>query len=284
MSIQFIRILRRAAKLTQTHPAPPPIAPPSTMPHTPLALFHTPGLLEAGIDEAGRGPLFGRVYAAAVILPPDDSFPHELMKDSKRFTSRAKLQEMSEIIKAMAVEWAIAFAEASEIDKNNILRTTHNTMHRALDQLTLLPDQLLVDGDRFRPYWKDHEVVPHVCVCKGDNTYTSIAAAGILAKVARDDWIDLVCDADPTLDERYGFRSNKGYGTGQHMDALRVHGPTAGHRMTFAPCSLATTPLPPPETPETPETPADLDRDEGNEQENQGLAAADELRTLATRI
>lgn len=218
------------------------------MPHSPLARFYTEGLLEAGIDEAGRGPLFGRVYAAAVILPPDDSFPHDLMKDSKRFTSRNKLQEVAAVVRASAIEWAIAFAEAKEIDEVNILRATQNSMHRALDALTTVPDQLLVDGDRFRPYWDnrglEHEIVPHICVCKGDNTYTSIAAAGILAKVARDDWIDEMCAADPTLDTRFGLLSNKGYGTAQHMDGLRRHGPTTEHRMTFAPCSLATTPLP----------------------------------------
>lgn len=219
------------------------------MPHAPLARYHTQGLIEAGIDEAGRGPLFGRVYAAAVILPPDDSFPHDLMKDSKRFTSPTKLQEVAEVIRGLAVEWAVVYAEAQEIDKVNILRATHNAMHRALDQLSLVPDHLLVDGDRFRPYWNtrgpEHEVIPHICVCKGDNTYTSIAAAGILAKVARDDWIDKVCDADPTLDERYGLRSNKGYGAARHMEGLRRYGPTEQHRMTFGPCNLATTPVPP---------------------------------------
>jgi ribonuclease HII len=224
------------------------------MPHAPLAPYHTADVVEAGIDEAGRGPLFGRVYAAAVILPQDDSFPHELMKDSKRFTSRTKLQDVAEVIKSLAIEWAVTYAEASEIDEVNILRATQNCMHRCLDQLSFLPDLLLVDGDRFRPYWntrsKEHEVIPHICICKGDNTYTSIAAAGILAKVSRDDWIDEVCDVDPTLDERYGLRSNKGYGAPQHLDGLRRHGPTDQHRMTFGPCSLATTPMPP-EIPET---------------------------------
>jgi len=219
------------------------------MPHTPLAPYHTPGVIEAGIDEAGRGPLFGRVYAAVVILPQDDSFPHHLMKDSKRFTSRRKLQEAAEVIKNLAIEYAIEYAEATEIDQHNILHATYRTMHRALDKLSLMPEHLLVDGDRFKPYWNNRdeepEIVPHACVCKGDNTYTSIAAAGILAKVSRDNWIEEVCTADPTLDDRYGLLSNKGYGTTQHMDGLRKHGPTTEHRMSFAPCNVATTPLPP---------------------------------------
>lgn len=243
------------------------------MPHAPLATCHTPGYIEAGIDEAGRGPLYGRVYAAAVILPQDDSFPHALMKDSKRFTSRTKLQEVAGVIRALAVEWAVTYAEAKEIDQVNILRATHNTMHRALDELTLTPDHLLVDGDRFRPYWTNQgpepEVIPHICVCKGDNTYTAIAAAGILAKVARDDWIDAMCDADPTLDERYGLRGNKGYGTAQHIEGLRTYGPTDQHRMTFGPCSLATTPLPPAAADDTED---DTKDDTGDEQEKEGAS------------
>lgn len=221
----------------------------TNMPHIPLAPYHTAGVLEAGIDEAGRGPLFGRVYAAVVILPQDDSFPHHIMKDSKRFTSRRKLEEAAEIVKNLAVEWAVEYAEATEIDEYNILHATHRAMHRAIDQLSLMPEHILVDGDRFKPYWNnratEHEIVPHACICKGDNTYTSIAAAGILAKVARDNWIDEVCTANPTLDERYGLLSNKGYGTARHMDGLRTYGPTTEHRMSYAPCSKTTTPLSP---------------------------------------
>ena len=216
------------------------------MPHTPLARFHTPDVTEVGIDEAGRGPLFGRVYTAAVILPHDDSFPHDLMKDSKRFTSRRLLQETAEVIKAHAVEWVVDFAEADEIDTHNILNATHRSMHRAIDALSTPPEHLLVDGDKFKPYLSkrglgrgETDFVPHMCICKGDNTYTSIAAAGILAKVARDDWIDEMCDLEPELDEYYGLRSNKGYGTGIHMNGLREHGPHAHHRMSFAPCIAA---------------------------------------------
>lgn len=238
------------------------------MPHAPLAPFHTAGVIEAGIDEAGRGPLFGRVYAAVVILPQDDSFPHHMMKDSKRFTSRRKLQEAADVIKNLAIDYAIEYAEATEIDEYNILQATHRAMHRALDKLTLMPEHLLVDGDRFKPYWNNQgsepEIVPHACICKGDNTYTSIAAAGILAKVARDDWIDSVCINDPTLDERYGLLSNKGYGTAQHMEGLRTYGPTSEHRMSFAPCSLATTPLPPSDND------ADADTSESEESEESG--------------
>jgi ribonuclease HII len=241
------------------------------MPHTPLLRYHTPDYVEAGIDEAGRGPLFGRVYAAVVILPPDDSFPHDLMKDSKRFTSRTKLQGVAAVIRAYATEWAVTFCEAKEIDEVNILRATHNAMHKGIDELSLVPDHLLVDGDRFRPYWNirqpEHEVIPHICVCKGDNTYTSIAAAGILAKVARDDWIDELCAADPTLDERYGLLSNKGYGTAQHMEGLRRYGPTPQHRMTFGPCSLATTPQPPDAADSTSKTESDADSEMEEQQE-----------------
>jgi len=172
------------------------------------------------------------------------------MKDSKRFTSAARLQEASDIVKAHAIEWGIAYAEAGEIDTINILHATHAAMHRALNSLSLMPDHLLVDGDRFKPFWNNrgpvHEIVPHVCICKGDNTYTSIAAAGILAKVARDQWVADMCAADPSLDERYGLAQNKGYGTAQHMEGLSRYGPSEEHRLSFGPCRNAT-PVPPDE-------------------------------------
>lgn len=213
---------------------------------TMLSKYHDVSVeYEVGVDEAGRGPMFGRVYSAAVVLPKDDSFRHEWMKDSKRFHSKKRIEEVAAYIREHSTAWAVAYATEQEIDRINIRNATHKAMHEAirqvLDKLPRNSTALLVDGNDFRPFVRMSETdgltqVPHTCVEKGDNTYTSIAAASILAKVSRDAYIEAACAADPTLDERYGLAKNKGYGTKQHLDGIRAHGITAFHRRTFGLC------------------------------------------------
>lgn len=204
---------------------------------------------EIGVDEAGRGPMFGRVYSAAVVLPKDDSFRHDWMKDSKRFHSKKRIEEVATYIKEHAVAWAVGYATEQEIDQLNIRNATHKAMHNAIRQvLQNISDTsivLLVDGNDFKPFVRFDEAgkvayVPHTCIEKGDNTYTSIAAASILAKVSRDTYIESMCATDPTLDEHYGLSKNKGYGTKKHMDGIREHGITPHHRRTFGICQSFT--------------------------------------------
>jgi len=213
--------------------------------------------IEIGIDEAGRGPMLGRVYTAAVILPKDDTFDHSLMKDSKRFHSDKKIKEAADYIKKNAIMWSVQYSEKEEIDKLNIRNATHKSMHKSvLDLLQRLHTNndlsnsdihyesdyhLLVDGNDFKPFtmlrMEDGLIqVPHTCIEGGDNKYSAIAAASILAKVARDDYIEELCNQYPLLDERYGLRSNKGYGTKIHMDGIKKHGISQFHRTSFGVC------------------------------------------------
>lgn len=197
--------------------------------------------IEIGVDEAGRGPLFGRVYTAAVILPKDDSFDHSKMKDSKRFTSKKKIKEVSDYIKQNAIAYAITYSDEKQIDNTNILKATMDSMHRSINQI--MTDEtnthLLIDGNYFNPiYYATEEgmsPVEYTCVEKGDNTYTSIAAASILAKVARDTYIEELCEHNPDLGEKYGIDSNMGYGSKKHMEGIRIYGAVEGHRLSFAP-------------------------------------------------
>ena len=214
---------------------------------------------EVGVDEAGRGPLFGRVYTAAVILPPpESSFDFSLLKDSKKFHSEKKIREASDYIKEHAVGWAISYEEAEVIDAMNIRRATLQCMrksikeaidghighleHRNQDIPTTEDYLLLIDGNDFIPLSKYNEEMDqidtytHVCVEGGDNTYACIAAASILAKVARDDYIEELCDQHPVLDEMYSLRGNKGYGAKKHLDGIREHGITQWHRRSYGIC------------------------------------------------
>ena len=210
--------------------------------------------LEIGIDEAGRGPMLGRVYTAAVILPKDNTFDHSLMKDSKRFHSDKKIKEAAEYIKKNAIIWSVQYAERDEIDTLNIRNATHVAMHKCvLDIIQRLNGisnnttavaaeyHLLVDGNDFKPFvMMNHEEgflqVQHTCIEGGDNKYSAIAAGSILAKVARDQYIDDLCNEHPELDERYGLRSNKGYGTKIHMDGIKKYGISPYHRTSFGIC------------------------------------------------
>lgn len=181
-----------------------------------------PGLIEAGCDEAGRGCLAGSVYAAAVILPPD--FRNELLNDSKQLTERQRYA-LREIIEREALAWAVGVVTPEEIDRINILKASFLAMHRAVDQLVVRPQHLLIDGNRFTPY----PGIPHTTVVKGDGKYLSIAAASILAKTYRDDYMNRLAEEYP----HYDWRSNKGYPTRKHRAAIAQYGPTPYHRKTF---------------------------------------------------
>ena len=189
--------------------------------------------LEVGIDEAGRGPLFGPVYTAAVIFPQDEEFLNDLIVDSKKLTSHRKRLMAYDYVKENAIDYSIFAVDEKIIDKLNIFHATYWGTHRALDQLTVIPEHILMDGNKFKPYDRDGEYIPHTCVVKGDNKYASIAAASILAKVERDLFIENICDKYPILEERYNMRNNKGYGTKDHMSGIEKYGVTDKHRFSY---------------------------------------------------
>jgi ribonuclease HII len=200
---------------------------------------------EVGVDEVGRGPLFGRVYAAAVILPKDDSFDHSKMKDSKKFHSKKKIQEVADYIKEHAISWSVQYEDEKTIDKINILQASQSAMHKSIAGVLKKnrPEsiKLLIDGNYFNPYTiispsKRIEHLDHVCIEGGDNKYSSIAAASILAKVERDQYIDDLCKEHPDLIEKYSIDSNKGYGAKKHIDGIKQHGITIWHRRSFGIC------------------------------------------------
>lgn len=186
------------------------------------AHFSPLGLMECGCDEAGRGCLAGPVVAAAVILP--ERFAHPLLNDSKQLTESQR-ELLRPIIEAEALSWGIGLCSPEEIDQLNILQASITAMHRAIDQLVLSPELLLIDGNRFRPY----PGIPHECIVKGDATYRSIAAASILAKTERDRLMLELEEQYPG----YGFAEHKGYPTPQHRAALAELGPSPVHRLSF---------------------------------------------------
>lgn len=186
------------------------------------------GKVEAGCDEAGRGCLAGSVYAAAVILP--DNYQNELLNDSKQLTEKRRYQ-LREIIQRDAVAWAVGIVTPEEIDKINILNASILAMHRALDQLKVRPEAVIVDGNRFKPYKDpaDGKALPSTTIVKGDGKYLSIAAASILAKTYRDDYMNQLAEEYP----QYDWLSNKGYPTKKHRDAIRQYGITPYHRKSY---------------------------------------------------
>ena len=195
-----------------------------------LASHYYEGLIEAGCDEAGRGCLAGSVYAAAVILP--DGYENPLLNDSKQLTEKRRY-ELRDIIQRDAVAWAVGFVTPEEIDRINILNASILAMHRALDQLTVRPEAIIVDGNRFKPY---HPAVdgspvniPHTTIVKGDGKYMAIAAASILAKTYRDDYMNELAKEYP----QYDWQKNKGYPTKKHREAIRQYGTTPYHRMSY---------------------------------------------------
>jgi len=195
-----------------------------------------------GVDEAGRGPLFGRVYSGAVILPDESTgFDMSLIKDSKKFSSSKKIREVAKYIKENALYWNVGFCSEKLIDKKNIREATFCSMHEAIRGILAKIDPttvtLHIDGNAFNPLLYYHNnafiEIPHTCIIGGDNLDKSIAAASILAKVTRDDYIAELCDTYPELDERYDLRKNKGYGTLKHRIGIQTFGRSAWHHQSF---------------------------------------------------
>jgi ribonuclease HII len=211
-------------------------------------------IIELGVDESGRGPLFGRVYTSAVILPKDETFDFSKVKDSKKFHSKKKIEEVAEYIKLNALCWEINYVDEKTIDEINILQATQLSMHNSINEVCrkykekYLVDKkditfsLLIDGNYFNPittYNKEtnkFENISYVTIEGGDNKYASIAAASILAKVERDKYIAELCDKNPELKEYYGIDKNKGYGVKKHLEGIKEHGISLWHRKTFSPC------------------------------------------------
>lgn len=186
------------------------------------------GLVEAGCDEAGRGCLAGSVYAAAVILPPD--YQNDALNDSKQLSEK-KRYALREQIERDAVAWAVGVVTPEEIDKINILNASFLAMHRAIDQLKVRPEALIIDGNRFNLYKPEGgaKPLPHTCIIKGDGKYLAIAAASILAKTYRDDYMNGLAAEYP----QYDWLSNKGYPTKKHRQAIKEYGVSPYHRMSY---------------------------------------------------
>ena len=187
-----------------------------------LKPYYTSGIIEAGCDEAGRGCLAGPVFAAAVILPED--FEEPALNDSKKLSAKNR-KMLRRIVEEKALAYGVGMADEKEIDQINILNASFLAMHRALNLLNPVPEYLIIDGNRFKPY--PH--IPHACIIKGDAIYASIAAASILAKTYRDDYMEGLHKQFPV----YGWNSNKGYPTLSHRKAISVHGPCMYHRHSF---------------------------------------------------
>ena len=197
--------------------------------------------IEVGIDEAGRGCLFGPVCVGAVVWPKQDPLFNgkepPIIKDSKK-VSEKKRNILREYIEENSIAWSVQFISHEEIDQTNILKATMKGMHKCIDDIRqrCSIDTILVDGNHFKMYTDENlECINHECVISGDNTYKSIAAASILAKTHRDNYIYELVKDQPEL-EKYGISKHKGYGTKIHMDALKEHGPIEGHRRSFKPC------------------------------------------------
>ena len=187
-----------------------------------LLPYMNSGVVESGCVEAGRGCLAGAVYAAAVVLPPD--FRNELLNDSKKLTEKQRYA-LRPLIEEAALAWAVGIVTPQEIDRINILNASFLAMHRAIEQLRVTPQHLLIDGNRFKPY----PGIAHTCVVKGDGKYEAIAAASILAKTYRDDYMNELHEKYPM----YDWKSNKGYPTKAHRAAIAQYGPSPYHRLSF---------------------------------------------------
>jgi ribonuclease HII len=218
---------------------------------------------EIGVDEAGRGPLFGRLYVAATVLPKDDSFKHELMRDSKKIHSRKKIKDIAAYIKESSLAWHIHYVEAGIIDQINIRQAVLMAMHECVKNVMMKLQQqrslsfdsskdsyirdymLLVDGNDFTPHiifdekTQSLQEIPYETIEGGDNKYTCIAAASILAKNERDTYMEELCENYPLLNDRYGLAKNMGYGTKLHRDGITEYGITQWHRKTYGMCKTA---------------------------------------------
>lgn len=219
-----------------------------------LPCFDAANGLEIGLDESGRGPLFGRLYVAAVALPADGSFDHARVRDSKTIKSRKKMREAAEYVMGAALAFRVHYVEADVVDALNVLQADVSAMHACARLLLADPALagvapadvlLLVDGDYFRPCALfdaargEMAVLRDQTVVGGDGKFSGIAAASILAKDARDAYIDALCASHPELAARYAIDSNKGYGSARHMAGIREHGVSQFHRRSFGPCKTA---------------------------------------------
>jgi len=204
-----------------------------------LLPYQKENVIEVGIDEAGRGCLFGRVYIAGVILPENilELCEEEgiIIKDSKKMSKKNK-EKAKIFIENNAIDYAIVYKENDYIDEHNIFEATYNSMHEVVQKLTIKPEKILVDGNYFKPYWDESgNVIESECVIEGDNKYMSIAAASILAKTYKDKYIEDIVQQNPDLKE-YDLLNNSGYGTMNHLEAIKVYGITKFHRKTFGIC------------------------------------------------
>jgi ribonuclease HII len=215
------------------------------------SIYDNTNTYEIGVDECARGPLFGRLYTAAAILPKNDTFNHYEMKDSKKIKSRKKMCELSDYIKKNAIGYHIHYIEANVIDEINIRQAVFRGMRECIKQVLSKTDPLgketllVIDGNDFLPYTIfDTETemireIPHVTVEKGDGKYSFIAAASILAKNAHDEYILELCKERPALVDRYALDTNVGYGTKKHLEGIKTHGITQWHRKTYGCCKTA---------------------------------------------
>lgn len=204
--------------------------------------------IEMGIDEVGRGPLFGRVYSACVILPKKDDFKYEIIKDSKKFSSKKKMLEVYNYLIENIEYYSVSYIDENTIDKINILNASHQAMHGAISNLfenhkdlfNISNCLLMVDGNNFKPYCRYNnnqiEQLKHITIEGGDNKYCNIAAASILAKVEHDKYIDELCKEYPKLQEYYDLNNNKGYGTRKHIEGIKKYGISPWHRKSFSTC------------------------------------------------
>ncbi len=204
-----------------------------------LLEYQTEGVVEVGIDEAGRGCLFGRLYVAGVILPNDIKELCEeediVIKDSKKMSEKNK-EKAREFIERVAIDYSVVYKEHDYIDEHNIFEATQHSMHEVVSNLTIKPEKILVDGNYFRTYWTNKgEEIEHECVIGGDNKYMSIAAASILAKTYKDKYIEEFVKEHPELKE-YDLINNSGYGTANHIDAIKTFGISPYHRKSFGIC------------------------------------------------
>lgn len=209
-----------------------------------FAFYEDNDIQEIGVDEVGRGPMFGRVYTAAVVLPKNNNFKHELMKDSKKFTSDKKLKEVYNYIKENATYYCVTYEDEKSIDTNNIKEATHLSMHKSIKSIPNYEKSLLlIDGINFKSLtYFDNDLIKEVnniCIEKGDNKYTAIAAASILAKVERDAYINDLCEKNAFLIEYYDLKKNKGYGTKKHMEGISKYGISEMHRKSFGICKTS---------------------------------------------
>lgn len=208
-----------------------------------ISINKDPNILEVGIDEVGRGPMLGRVYTAGVILPKEN-FKFEILKDSKKFTSDKKLREVGEYIKNNCLKYSIQYEDEKVIDDINIKNATYSAMHKVIKELDINFENtiLIIDGNEFKPYIyfdknsKSLKEAKYECIVGGDNKYCNIAAASILAKIARDNYIYDICEKYPKLNEYYDLKKNKGYGTKKHMEGIKQYGISKFHRKSFGIC------------------------------------------------